>query len=73
MSEQAKALVLADLMSAMDYDDTRAAAAELRRLHSVNAELLGALRLISTARARGFGLDYVEGCANAYISRALGQ
>jgi hypothetical protein len=45
VSEQPEALRLADALEASvvyGYDDT-AAAAELRRLHSVNAELLEAL------------------------------
>lgn len=35
---QPEALRLADLMDAMDYDDTQAAAAELRRLHELNVD-----------------------------------
>ena len=34
MTEKTEALRLADLMDAMDYGDTRQAAAELRRLHA---------------------------------------
>lgn len=44
MSKQHEALLLADLMRAMDYNSTRAAAEELRRLHAVNAELVKALQ-----------------------------
>ena len=39
MTKQPTALRLADLMDAMDYDDTKAAAAELRRLHELNEGL----------------------------------
>ena len=46
MTKQPTALRLADLMDAMDYDDTKAAAAELRRLHTVNAQLLEALEFM---------------------------
>lgn len=35
---QPEALRLADLMDAMDYDDTQAAAIELRRLHELNVD-----------------------------------
>ena len=43
MSKQFRALRMAD---ALDEQDWRGAAAELRRLHEVNAELLEALKAI---------------------------
>lgn len=46
------------------------AAAEIERLRAVNAELLAALELISTAQERGFGIDYAQGCAIAAINNA---
>lgn len=42
--KQPKALLLADKLEAKDFPPRRAAAAELRRLHEVNAELVEALR-----------------------------
>jgi hypothetical protein len=55
-TQQPEALRLADAlnMSAPFVDDhiNHAAAAEMRRLHSVNAELLKELREISTAENR---------------------
>lgn len=43
MTEQPEALRLADALEEKEYPPRRAAAAELRRLHSVNAQLLEAL------------------------------
>ena len=39
----------------------------------VRDELLSALRLISTAKARAFGIDYANGCADAAIAKATGE
>ena len=44
MSEQPKALRLADALDCHDHIGMSKAAAELRRLHSVNAELLASLK-----------------------------
>ena len=45
--KQPEALRLADELDRVyGYPDTNAAATELRRLHEVNQELLGALRLL---------------------------
>ena len=44
-----------------------------RDAEKVRDELLGALRLISTARSRDFGIDYAKGCADAAIARATGE
>jgi hypothetical protein len=57
-------------MSAPFVDDhiNHAAAAELRRLHSVNAELLEALREISTAENR----RRMAEIARAAIAKATG-
>ena len=32
-------------------------------------DLLDSLKLIISARSRGFGIDYIEGCAEAAIRR----
>ncbi len=69
MSTQPEALRLADaLESDVVYGDTDTqAAAELRRLHAVNAELLEALRWIATVNA----MDYeYQKCARAAIAKA---
>ncbi len=71
-TQQPEALRLADAlnMSAPFVDDhiNHAAAAELRRLHSVNAELLEALREISTAENR----RRMAEIARAAIAKATG-
>ena len=46
---------------------------QVRDAEKVRDELLGALRLISTARSRDFGIDYAKGCADAAIARATGE
>jgi hypothetical protein len=69
VSTQPEALRLADaLESDVVYGDTDTqAAAELRRLHAVNAELLEALRWIATVNA----MDYeYQKCARAAIAKA---
>jgi molybdopterin-biosynthesis enzyme MoeA-like protein len=72
-TQQPEALRLADAlnMSAPFVDDhiNHAAAAELRRLHSVNAELLKELREISTAENR----RRMAEIANAAIAKANGE
>ena len=47
MTRQPEALRLADALEEKDYPPRRAAAAELRRLHAVNAQLLEALEWIA--------------------------
>ena len=61
MSTQPKALLLAAALEAQDLYHDREAAAELRRLHELNAELMKALKLsVGTlddiARAAGLGV-----------------
>ena len=56
MSEQHKALRMAD---ALDEHDWRGAAAELRRLHEVNADLLAALvSIVNSAKANNAAILY---------------
>ena len=43
------------------------------RLIAASPELLEALELILTADQRGFGLDYIKGCARAAIAKATAQ
>jgi hypothetical protein len=43
------------------------------RLIAAAPDLLDALRLIVTAEERGFGMDYVRGCADAAIRKATGE
>ena len=84
MSEQAKALELATNLEVAARDGSyfdrrleRESAAELRRLHSVNAELLEALRQLVTLEADGWHADEnsIEAWeqARAAVARALGQ
>lgn len=84
MSEQAKALELALLIEQMDaadlelpLDQMAPVAAELRRLHSVNAELLEALQRLSAQAERlrlpGQPQSDAEKNAKDAISHALGQ
>ena len=43
------------------------------RLIAVSPDLLDALELILSAEDRGFGMDYVKGCARAVIAKARGK
>jgi hypothetical protein len=45
------------------------ASEEIEHLRAENERLRGALELILSARAREFGIDYVEGCARAVLSQ----
>jgi hypothetical protein len=49
------------------------AAAELRRLHEVNAELLSAMRLVAFAENSALDLAYCKGIARAAIAKAEEQ
>jgi hypothetical protein len=71
MTEQSTALRLADALEATDYyeDLHEEAAAELRRLHSVNAELIAALDNIETSTYEAM----TAALARAAIARAEGQ
>jgi hypothetical protein len=74
VTTQPEALRLADSIEGLQWDsiasswnDLEPAATELRRLHSVNAELLEALRWIATVNA----MDYeYQKCARAAIAKA---
>jgi hypothetical protein len=44
-----------------------------RDLQAQRDELLTALQLILSADYRGYGIDYIKGCANAAISKATGS
>jgi len=74
MTEKALALRLADALEAywgadLGHDRERQAAAELRRLHAVNQELLEALKeLLPGADAMGWNTEK----ARAAIARAEG-
>ena len=70
MSEQPEALRLADWCKTWNTQQHDKAAAELRRLHAVNTELLEALKWITTVNA----MDYeYQAKARAAIARAEGQ
>jgi hypothetical protein len=83
MTEKALALWLADALEAywgayLGHDRERQAAAELRRLHSVNAELLEALEdaLFHVANQGDIGVDQWLTCerkARAAIAKAEGE
>jgi hypothetical protein len=68
-TQQPEALRLADELTTPHMEVNREAAAELRRLHSVNAELLKKLREISTAENR----RRMAEIANAAIAKATGE
>lgn len=81
MSEQAKALVLAGALEKCDYGWVPSwllneSSAELRRLHSVNAELLEALQGLIDAHAVPSSACKERpayDAARAAVARALGQ
>jgi hypothetical protein len=70
MSKQPEALRLADALDVgeVSYTGMCKAAAELRRLHSVNAVLLETLKLIASAENSALDLAYCKGIARAAIS-----
>lgn len=70
--KQPEALRLADKLEAKDFPPRRAAAAELRRLHEVNAELVEALKRLSLYVAYN-GDDWVQREAKAAIAKATGE
>lgn len=77
MTQQPEALRLADALEEKEYPPRRAAAAELRRLHAVNAQLLEALKSLAAA---DFGAgEWTESAeqaalkARAAIAAAKGQ
>jgi hypothetical protein len=65
--KQPKALLLADKLEAKDFPPRRAAAAELRRLHEVNAELVEAVKA-----ALSDDQPYIERCKAALV-KATGE
>jgi len=83
MSEQPEALRLADALDRYSngpLDFKHEAAAELRRLHAVNQELLEALKRIADHDLRGADLNVcgymahgLIGMARAAIAKAEGQ
>ena len=78
MSEEPTALRLADALEASwdgiePCEVDRQAAAELRRLHELNQELLEALKLIASAENSALDLAYCKGIARAAIAKAEGK
>ncbi len=79
MAEQTEALRLADCLIRGDSGYSRQAAAELRRLHAVNAQLLKALKaLVDNEDARSWGVFGVDNRsaftkARAAIKAAKGE
>jgi hypothetical protein len=85
MTEKALALRLADALEAfwgadLGHDRERQAAAELRRLHAMNGELLEALQSIAdccdedhAARDYASRQTEIRGIARAAIARAEGE
>jgi hypothetical protein len=70
MTEQPTALQLADWAASYNTTMHNKTAAELRRLHAVNAELLVALKWIATVNA----MDYeYQAKARVAIARAEGK
>jgi hypothetical protein len=58
--KQPVALRLADALEQKEYPPRRAAAAELRRLHEVNAELLEALKILVDYYASPIARDAIR-------------
>jgi len=85
MTEKSEALRLADRLEAfwgadLGHDRERQAAAELRRLHALNGELLGACRTAMMLKHLGGMLpgsreivDLVVDAARAAIAKAEGE
>lgn len=66
-----EALRLADLLeTGAIWQDQEAAAAELRRLHALNAELVEALRWIGNHDLKGCDLVVAGHMAHGFIGRA---
>jgi hypothetical protein len=74
MADKSEALQLADALEtrAITFRDKAEAAAKLRRLHAVNAELLEALKRIADPRNIHFAGD-AQVVARAAIARAEGE
>jgi len=45
-------------------------AAEIKVLRGMAEHLLSSMELISTAKDRGFGIDYATGCARVAVEKA---
>lgn len=79
MSDKSKALRLADELVETPFQSTRhIAAAELRRLHEVNQELLEALEqmvsvFLDTEGSHGDAENEAMGAAHAAIAKATGE
>jgi len=73
--KQPEALRLADALEELyGYADTDAAAAELRRLHEVNAELLAALdKLARLGNGDRYGNSIGNTIAQEAIAKATGE
>jgi hypothetical protein len=74
MADKSEAMRLADALEtrAITFRDKAEAAAELRRLHALNAELLEALKRIADPRNIHFAGD-AQVVARAAIARAEGE
>ena len=57
------------------YGDAEAmpGAQKAHRLAAAAPMLLAALELIESAKDRGYGIDYAQGCARAAIEKAKGE
>lgn len=77
MTDQPKALWLAEYLENCRPEDAPAstAAAELRRLHEVNADMLSALRaIVAVAETENsFSMQNIKDCANIAIKQATGE
>jgi hypothetical protein len=75
MTEKSEALRLAEWLDSAYEGEAQDAAAELRRLHAVNAELLAALRLIAATDPVDAALDPQRAVrvARAAIAKAEAQ
>ena len=73
MTTQPEALVLADILDQSVLQAYADAAAELRRLHEVNLELLAALKALIDAEAPDYIKSSIWNKARAAIAKTEGQ
>lgn len=61
-----------ELCVVRDITETPPGLADLIEARAAVAEAIESLKLIESAKARGFGIDYAQGCASAALARCRG-